>query len=202
MKNFNVYGCDINMAQSPKLIHVNQIDKDSIEHAFDLNKRTEKIITFIYPSITEGRIGSFYKFPFNGIIKRIDAYCTNSSIVDTIFSVEKCSEKDFLKSFSPSSTQIPTSSSEVNEGKNVVTSNIIPIEFSISYWQNILDKNVIIPNSQNFQDNSYHIKNDIVNENDLFRINFISCTPEDKKLLNKMAYNLTIQIVIQTNDNY
>ena len=43
---------------------------------------------------------------------------------------------------------------------------------------------------------------DIVNENDLFRINFISCTPEDKKLLNKMTYNLTIQIVIQTNDNY
>ena len=45
---------------TPRLIHVNQIDKDSIEKAFDLNKRTEKIITFIYPSITERDIGSFY----------------------------------------------------------------------------------------------------------------------------------------------
>ena len=85
------------MTSIPKLIHVNQIDKDSIEHAFDLNKRTEKIITFIYPSITEGRIGSFYKFPFNGIVKRIDAYCVQPSIVDTVFSVEKVSEEDFKK---------------------------------------------------------------------------------------------------------
>ena len=80
---------------TPRLIHINQIDKDSIEKAFDLNKRTEKIITFIYPSITEGAIGSFYKFPFNGEVKRIDAYCVDSSVVDTIFTVEKVSEEDF-----------------------------------------------------------------------------------------------------------
>jgi hypothetical protein len=191
------------MTSIPKLIHVNQIDKDSIEHAFDLNKRTEKIITFIYPSITEGRIGSFYKFPFNGIVKRIDAYCVQPSIVDTVFSVEKVSEEDFKKDvlITPTIHNFPVTTN-IENNKHTVNTTTMQIDFSITHWQNILSTNVTIPKTQNFQDNTYKIKNDTVNENDLFRINFISCTPEDKSLIAQMAYNLTIQIVIQTNDNY
>ena len=189
---------------TPRLIHVNQIDKDSIEKAFDLNKRTEKIITFIYPSITEGAIGSFYKFPFNGEVKRIDAYCADSSVVDTIFTVEKVSEKDFkaYTKMTEGTLSNPVDKTETDETKQKVTSDKMKMKLFVSPWRTILSKDVIIPKEQNFQDDTYSIQDKIVKENDLFRIDFKSCTPKDLSLLSKMAYNLTIQIVIQTDDNY
>ena len=185
---------------TPKLIHVNQIDKDSIEYAFDINKRTEKVITFVFPSIKEGAVGSFYKFPFDGVIKKIDAYCTNESVVDTIFRIEKCSEADYRTYLNMA--QKDAEDLEIQEADGTVTRDFMNIDVSVTPWKNINGELVKIPSDQTFQDDTYTIVDDKVHENDLFRVWFVSFTPEEEKLMTRMAYNLTVQIVIQTDDNY
>lgn len=184
---------------TPKLINVNQIDKDSIEYAFDINKRTEKVITFVFPSIKEGVIGSFYKFPFNGEIKKIDAYCSDESIMDTTFRVEKCSEEEFRNYLALPQKDLEVLTEE--DERHTVTKDFMSINISVTPWKNINGQSVQIPAGQNFQDDTYTITDTKVKENDLFRICFLSCTPEEK-YMSKMAYNVTVQIVIQTDDNY
>jgi hypothetical protein len=77
------------------LVDVVQLDQDSIQHAFRLNERTQKIMTFVFPLVQNGVLGPMCKFPFQGLIMNIDAYCSVSGVEDTVIDIEKIAEPEF-----------------------------------------------------------------------------------------------------------
>jgi hypothetical protein len=195
----------------PKLVNVNQLDKNSIEYAFNLNQRTEKIVTFIFPSLIEGAFGPLCKFPIGGKIKKIEAYCQDVASVDTIFTIEKSTQEQITKFTSDeqqlvadltkltnSHTELvdATDSKKTNCKDNLVTSMLV------TPWKKILSSNIVIPKNQNFQNNTYVLSDDVVAENTIFRINFLEVGFKSSKTAQTIASNLTIQIIIETNDNY
>ena len=135
----------------PKLVNVNQLDKNSIEYAFNLNQRTEKIVTFIFPSLIEGAFGPLCKFPIGGKIKKIEAYCQDVASVDTIFTIEKSTQEQITKFTSDeqqlvadltkltnSHTELvdATDSKKTNCKDNLVTSMLV------TPWKKILSSNI------------------------------------------------------------
>ena len=189
----------------PKLITVNQLNKKSIIDAFDLNQRTEKIVTFIFPSVMKGAFGPFCKFPLSGTIKKIEAYCEGVGSVNTVFTIEK-STPSLLQKFTVDEQQFAIDiasmkskySEELQDSKTLVDVDI-PTSILISPWKSILSMNVVIPKLNNFQDNTYQISDAKINANDLLRVDFLQTGFESPS--QKIISNLTIQVIIETNDN-
>jgi len=179
-----------------KLVQSKQIDMKSVNKSLNLDERTEKIITFCFPSITEGYVGNFFKFPYEGMLVDIDGYCTNPSIVDTVFRIEKCSEKDFKQGANYSQSDSGLILSEEIVG-NKVTKDTMELGLFVDSWENVTNE-IVIPKNQLSVEKSFVTNNVLVNKNDLFRVKFLSCSTDDLK---KMAYNVTIQIVIQVKNN-
>ena len=155
-----------------KLIQSKQIDIKSVNKSLNLDERTEKIITFCFPSITEGYVGNFFKFPYEGMLVDIDGYCTSPSIDSGLILSEEVVD-------------------------NKVTKDTMELGLFVDSWENVTNE-IVIPKNQLSVEKSFVTNNVLVNKNDLFRVKFLSCSTDDLK---KMAYNVTIQIVIQVKNN-
>lgn len=195
----------------PKLVHVDQLNKKSIEYAFNLNQRTEKIVTFIFPSLVEGAFGPLCKFPISGKISKIEAYCQDTASVDTIFTIEKATQGQIIqatkdeKQLETDLSKMINSHTEVknaSDSKRTDCSDNLVSSILITPWKSILSSNVVIPQYQNFQNDAYIISDNLVEKDTIFRINFLAVGFKSSKTAQTIASNLTIQIIIETDDNY
>lgn len=78
-----------------RLIDVHQLDRESIQTEYRLNERTQKTITFVYPLVQDGLLGSMIKFSHSGIVLEVDAFCVVTGVEDTVIDIERISKKEF-----------------------------------------------------------------------------------------------------------
>lgn len=149
-----------------KLIHIKQIDQDSIQKHFDLNKRMSKTVVFYFPFIQDGFLGGLGKFDWDGNIAYVDAYCAVSGIDDTIIDIQKISEKEFKK--------------------NMDTWESIFMRTN----------EVKIPAGDMNQDDSYILNTVAVKKGDIFRVVFKHSGPIGHPIDNLRIQDLTVQIHI------
>lgn len=117
-----------------RLIDVVQLDQESIQAAFRLNERTQKIITFIYPLVQDGVLGPMCKFPYPGYIMEVDAYCTVTGVEDTIIDIEKISEVEF-------EAGLDTWESIFGNKQLTIPANFRKQDYGYNYSTNAVDKN-------------------------------------------------------------
>ena len=116
------------------LVDVVQLDQDSIQAAFRLNERTQKIMTFIFPLVQNGVLGPLCKFPFKGYIMNIDAYCSVSGVEDTVIDIEKISEVEF-------EAGLETWESIFGTQKIKIPANFKKQDYAYNYSTNAVDAN-------------------------------------------------------------